>query len=369
MIDVYIKNGRTIDNEPIEIAIEGDKIVAISKKLQVEAKKIIDLQHKSFISSGWIDAHTHCYEKMSLYYDQPDKIGYLKGVTTVIDAGTTGANNIGDFYNSAQKAKTNVFAMVNISKNGIVRQNELAHMEDIDGELVKESIQKYPDFIVGIKARMSKTVIGENGIEPLKKAKAIQKACNGIPLMVHIGSAPPTLDNVLTYLEEGDIVTHCYNGKENGILNESGEIQESVWDAYHRGVLFDTGHGTDSFNFNVAKQAKSECFICYSLSTDIYHRNREKGPVYDLSTTMEKMLSIGYSLKEILPMITDHPAKMFHLEQKGQLKVGFDADITIFNVQEQEKTLIDSNGNEGTTNQVIQPTYTIVKGKTYEIGG
>ena len=369
MLDLYIKNGRTIDDETIEIGIKEGKIVAIEKKLDVDASlKTIDLKKQSYLSAGWIDGHTHCYEEMSLYYDSPDKIGYKKGVTTVIDAGSTGADTISNFYSLATHAKTNVFALVNISKTGIVYQNELSDLTTIQENLISKAIANYPDFVVGIKARMSKSVIGDNGIKPLALAKLIQEKNRHLPLMVHIGSAPPDLKSILSMMEKGDILTHCYNGKSNGILNEEGTIHDFVWAAYQKGLIFDIGHGTDSFNFNVAEQAKRENLVCHLVSTDIYHRNRENGPVYSLSTVMEKMLCLGYSLKEIVPMVTINPAKAFNLRSKGRLEVGYDADITIFDVEEKEKEVMDSNGHTRNTQQVIRPLYAIINGNDYKLG-
>ncbi|MGX7417934.1 amidohydrolase/deacetylase family metallohydrolase [Carnobacterium gallinarum] len=370
MVDLYIKNGKTVSGDKIELTIQAGKILEVAEELQdIEATEVIDLAGESYLSAGWIDDHVHCFEKMTLYYDYPDEIGVPKGVTTVIDAGTTGAENIGEFYELAKNAETNVFALVNISKWGIVEQDELADLKKIKEDLITEALAKYPDFIVGIKARMSRTVVGDNDIIPLDLAKKIQADNHHLPLMVHIGSAPPTLDKVLADMEKGDVLTHCYNGKPNGILDEQGEIKDFVWDAYRRGIIFDIGHGTDSFNFKVAEKAKAEGLVCETISTDIYHHNREAGPVYDMATTLEKMLVLGYSLEEILPMITENPAAAFHLTNKGQLKAGFDGDVTIFKVAKADKTLTDSNGFTRETHEEILPTYAIVGGKVHPIKG
>ncbi len=175
---------------------------------------------QQYLSAGWIDDHVHCFEEMTLYYDYPDQIGVNKGVTTVIDAGTTGAENIADFYEHAKQAKTNVYALLNISKWGIIAQDELADLNKIQADMVKQKIEELPDFIIGLKARMSKSVVGQNGITPLQLAKRIQKENHQLPLMVHIGSAPPNLLDILALLESGDIMTHCFNGKTNGILEQ-----------------------------------------------------------------------------------------------------------------------------------------------------
>lgn len=367
MLDLKIINGMSVKGEPIEIGIKDQKIVEVAPLVDGKALNVIDALNQ-YVSYGWIDSHVHCYEKMNLYYDFPDEIGVKKGVTTVIDAGSTGEDNIKDFYLLAKEAKTNVLALMNISKYGIIEQDELADLSKINEVKNKERIEELSDFIIGIKARMSKTVVGNNNIIPLEMAKTLQSQFDRLPLMVHIGSAPPKLEDVLSLLESGDIVTHCYNGKLNGILNEEGSVKEFVREAYQRGIVFDVGHGTDSFNFNVAKEAIKEGLLCHTISTDIYHRNRENGPVFDFTTTLEKMLAMGFSLEATIEMVTKNPANTFNLSSKGELAVGMDADITIFTLNEQEKKLTDSNGNELLIQECITPTSCVVSGNIYEIG-
>lgn len=365
--DLIIKNGKTIQENLIEIAVKDGKIAKVAESISETGIKVLDLKQEAYISAGWIDDHVHCFEKMSLYYDYPDEIGFKKGVTTVIDAGTTGAENIQEFYQLAKEAKTNVYALLNISKWGIVEQDELADLTKVQEKLVHEALEKLPDFIVGIKARMSKTVIGDNGITPLHLAKKIQAENEHLPLMVHIGSAPPELDEILATLTKGDVLTHCFNGKENGILDSSANtIKDFVWEAYEKGIIFDIGHGTDSFNFNVAARAFQEGMKPHSISTDIYIRNRENGPVYDLATTMEKLFTVGYSWEEIIEKVTKVPAENFHLANKGLIQEGYDADFTVFSIENKEKILTDSNGNQQTTKECILPKKTIIGGRIYD---
>ena len=369
MTSLYIKNGKDISGFPLEVLIEDKKIAQIGPKLSViTADYEIDLQNSSYISAGWIDDHVHCYEKLSLYYDDPDKVGYLTGVTTVIDAGSTGADNIEDFYQITRQKKTNVFAMINISRTGILAQNELADMTKVEYAPLQKMIDQYPEFIVGIKARISKSVVVDNGIKPLIKAKIFQKLLTQhLPLMVHVGTNPPTLSEIMDVLEKGDIITHCFNGKANGILNENGRVEEFVKAGLAKGIIFDIGHGSESFNLKTAQQATIENIFAQSLSTDIYHHNRELGPVYDMATCIEKMLYLGFDLKQIIPMITTVPAHNFNLD-KGELLVGKDADLTIFDVKNQTKELIDSDGNKFQTNTVVEPLYSIIGGQSYAIG-
>lgn len=369
MTSLYIKNGKDISGFPLEVLIENQKIAQIGPKLNVlMADEVIDLHNTSYISAGWIDDHVHCYEKLSLYYDDPDKVGYLTGVTTVIDAGSTGADNIEDFYQITRHKKTNVFAMINISKTGILAQNELADMTKVAYAPLQKMIDQYPEFIVGIKARISKSVVVDNGIKPLIKAKMFQKLLTQpLPLMVHVGTNPPTLSEIMDVLEKGDIITHCFNGKDNGILNSDGQVKEFVKAGLAKGIIFDIGHGSESFNVKTAQQATIESIFAQSLSTDIYHHNRELGPVYNMATCIEKMLYLGFDLKQVIPMITTVPAHNFNLD-KGELLVGEDADLTIFDVKNQTKELVDSDGNKFQTNKVVEPIYSIISGQSYAIG-
>ncbi len=366
MSEVVLKNGRLITGEACEVVFSDGKITEVAEAIEAGDRQVVDLAGNYF-SAGWIDSHVHCYQEMNLYYDYPDQIGVEKGVTTVIDAGTTGAENIGRFYDLAKEAKTNVYALLNISKFGIVEQDELADLTKVQAELVKQAIAELPEFIIGIKARMSKTVIGDNGITPLSLAKEIQAENQGLPLMVHIGSAPPELKEILTVMGPGDILTHCFNGKPNGIIDQTtGKIKDFVWQAYRDGILFDIGHGTDSFNFDVAETAFKANMVANTISTDIYIRNRTNGPVYDLATTLEKLHTVGYEWPDIIKKITTAAADQYHLSQKGRIEAGKDADFTIFKIVDEEKELVDSNGNTRQAKQQIIPVQTIIGGVMYD---
>ena len=367
---LYIKNGKDVNGGPIELLLKDGKIAEIAPKLtNGDGEPAIDLENESYVSAGWIDDHVHCYEKLSLYYDEPDLVGYPTGVTTVIDAGSTGADNIGDFYNITRDKKTNVYAMINISKTGILAQDELGDMSRLQFEPLQQAIEKYPDFIIGIKARISKSVVVENGIKPLITAKQFQKKlAEKLPLMVHVGTNPPELAEILTVMEQGDILTHCFNGKDNGILDANDQVKDFVFQAIDKGIIFDIGHGTDSFNFHTTEVALKNHILPQSLSTDIYHKNRENGPVYDMATCVEKLLYLGLDLKQILPMITSVPATNYGLATKGKLAQGMDADITIFNVEDGVTELTDSDGNTRAATTLVRPQYSIIGGKVYSIG-
>lgn len=368
MVDLYVQNGRSVTGQPLEITITAGKITAVGERLSaVTAKRVLDV-HGAYVSAGWIDDHVHCYEQLTLYYDDPDEDGVKTGVTTVIDAGSTGADNITDFYERTRQKRTNVYALINISKTGILAQDELGDMDRVQWEPFEQAVDAYPDFIVGIKARESHSVVVDNGVKPLMKAKEYQRRIErNLPVMVHVGANPPELQDVLALMTADDVLTHAYNGKPNGILAADGTLKPFVRAAYDRGVIFDVGHGTDSFNFKTAEAAFSAGLIPQSISTDIYHRNRENGPVYDMATTLDKLLLLGFDLPTVIRMVTAAPADNFNLANKGTLDVGADGDLTIFRVANESKTLTDSNGNQRQTETVIKPCCAVVGGQVYEV--
>ncbi len=364
MFDLLLKRARLVDDTVTDIAIKDGKIAALGD-LDAEAAKVVALGGEHYVSAGWIDLHVHCYPKSPIYNDQPDSVGIATGVTTVIDAGSTGADDVDTFYELTRACATDVYALLNISRVGLIAQNELANMANIDADAASAAIKRHPDFIVGLKARMSSSVVGENGITPLEKAKDIQKANGDLPLMVHIGNNPPNLDEITELLTSGDIITHCYNGKPNRILTPSGELRASVSGALKRGIKLDVGHGTASFSFEVAKQAIAMGILPHTISSDIYCRNRINGPVHSLARVMAKFLAIGMSLPQVIDCVTANAAEAIRLKNKGQLAVGFDADLTVFTLKRQPVTLVDAENNALQADQDLVPLAAIRAGKGY----
>lgn len=364
MFDLLLKGARLVDDTVTDIAIKDGKIAALGD-IHGEATKVVSLGGEHYVSAGWIDLHVHCYPKSPIYNDEPDSVGVATGVTTVIDAGSTGADDVDTFYDITRKCGTDVYALLNISRVGLIAQNELANMANIDAEAAASAIKRHPDFIVGLKARMSSSVVGENGITPLEKAKEIQKANGDLPLMVHIGNNPPNLDEITELLTSGDIITHCYNGKPNRILTPSGELRASVSGALKRGIKLDVGHGTASFSFDVAKQAIAMGILPHTISSDIYCRNRISGPVHSLARVMAKFLAIGMSLPQVIDCVTTHAAEAIRLKRKGRLAVGFDADLTIFTLKRQPVTLVDAENNALQADLDLVPLAAIRAGKGY----
>ena len=364
MFDLIIRRARLADGSLAAIAIRDGKIAALGEP-EGQATQEIDLAGRYWLSAGWIDSHVHCYPKSPIYHDEADRIGVETGVTTVVDAGSTGADDVDDFYQLTRSANTQVRALLNIARTGIITQNELADMQQIDKAGVRDAVQRLPGFIIGIKARMSSSVVGANGIQPLVRAKEIQQENGNLPLMVHIGNNPPDLDEIADLLSHGDIITHCYNGKPNRILTPAGELRASVAKAIKRGVRLDVGHGSASFSFEVARAAIAQGILPHTISSDIYCRNRLNGPVFSLAHVMSKFFNIGMTLPQIVACVTRHAAEGLRLHNKGQLAVGFDADLTLFDLHKASCVFTDSEGKSEAGEKQLVPLAAMVKGKWF----
>ncbi|ADP10243.1 dihydroorotase [Erwinia sp. Ejp617] len=364
MFDLIIRQARLSNGSLSDIAIKEGKIAAVGT-LSGSARREWHLAGRYWLSAGWIDSHVHCYPKSPIYHDEADRIGVETGVTTVVDAGSTGADDIDDFFQLTCCANTRVYALLNIARSGILTQNELADMASLDGKAVEAALQRHPDFICGLKARISSSVVEKNGIKPLEHAKAIQQENGSLPLMVHIGNDPPNIDEIADLLTAGDIITHCYNGKPNRILAPSGILRASITRALQRGVRLDVGHGSASFSFAVARAAIAQGILPHTISSDIYCRNRVNGPVHSLAHVMSKFLHIGMTLPQVIDCVTAHAADGLRLAGIGRLEPGYVADLTIFDLQQAVCLFSDADGQTLPGEMQLVPLAAVVGGQEF----
>lgn len=359
-----IRQVKTVDGMRKDIAIEDGSIIAMEATYEGDGEELY-FPEDVYASPGWIDIHTHAFPKFEPYCAHADQIGYPTGVTTVVDAGSSGYEDIAEFYEMKQSCQTRVFSFLNVSKIGLKVRDELADLKLLAYPGIEKAYRDYPKMIVGLKARMSASVIGRNGLEPLRIARYFSEQ-TGLPLMVHIGSAPPAVEDVLNELAAGDIVTHFFHQKyDNHLFGARPAIKAAVQNALSRGVYFDIGHGTSSFSFRTAGLARQHQIPFHSISTDIYEKNQLDGPVYGMATTMTKFLALGHSLASIIQAVTELPANMIRQAKLGKLAPGYLADITFFKVEQRQKQLIDSFGNELIAEKVIKPYATMIGGEYF----
>lgn len=370
LCDVLIKAGTILDpasgmSGKFDIAITKGKIAGIYAPGQtLQAEVVVDAE-RCIVVPGLIDVHTHVFHGHTEHGIQADTVGVKQGVTTVVDAGSSGIRDFSSFITDVvEKSETRVLSWLNVASAGLCsNRTELMDLSGIEPERTTEFIQAN-EIVRGLKVRMSSSVLGASGIKPLEIAKEI--AVNAkVPLMVHIGNGPPELSDILALLDAGDVVTHAFHGKKGGILTDEKELIPAAQKALARGVLFDVGHGKASFSFETARAAKAAGVKPFTISTDLYLGNYH-GPVCSLVDTLAKFMALGFSLEEVIHAATAAPAVMLRLsDQLGQIAVGRAADLSILKVVEGEYEFVDSENERLSGRQLLVPQYSIYSGKIW----
>jgi len=367
--ELLIRQIRVLDpsqnlDQTADIAVRDGKIAGIGDYATASAKRTID-GSGSIASPGWIDLHAHVFTGGSRNGLDPDKeAGIATGVTTVVDAGSAGADDWATFRDDVMAtATTRVLAFLNISTGRPEgpRHGEWRNFSQARTIPLAEA-EAQSGSCVGIKVLASQTHCGNMGITPVKLARQAARL-SGTRLMVHIGNAPPLINDVLDLLAEGDIVTHCWHGKYGGLFDRNAQPLPATIAAVERGVKFDMGHGSASFAFAAARHARDAGLPLHAISTDL-HRGCVNGPVHDMATTMAKCLHLGFSLPEVIRLSTTSPAALMgHAATLGSLAVGREADITLFKVVDGTFDLTDSEGETEQATRHLDVQYTVRAGQ------
>lgn len=363
--DLLIRGAHVIDaslgwDGVADIVVRDGRIAGVGSFPDATASTTIDADGL-VASAGWVDLHVHCFVGWHDLAVEPDTAcGVASGVTTVVDTGSATASTFDGLRRVAESAVTRVLTFLNVS----ALPGDPIHGDwtRFDQKRTIATVEANRDLIVGIKVLASQRHVGNLGMTPLSLGvQASREADTG--LMVHIGMAPPVIQEVLDALAAGDIVTHCFKGYPRGIMNRHGRPVPEAWAALERGVLFDTGHGQDSYTFEAHRQALAAGFPLTSLSTDL-HRGNLDGPVHSLHHTMSKALHLGHSLAEVIRMVTLAPARSVGRDGEfGSLRPGSCADVTLFRIDEGALRLRDSEGNEEVAERGVAPVATVRAGE------
>lgn len=343
-LDLLLTGGRVIDpaqdiDRALDIGVRDGKVaILLEPGEEGEAKELLDVTGK-LVTPGLVDLHTHVYWGGTPSGLEADPVSASSGVTTFVDAGSAGAGNFTGFLEHViRKARCRIFAFLNIYHPGLVNGSRWiprGNRNPIDYASVPAAIEmgeRHSDTIVGIKV-MASAEYNPFGLTALRLGIDAGQHL-GVPVMVHRGTAPPTAVEVLRELRAGDILTHSFRGGASSCLDRDGNVLPELLDAKERGVIVDVGHGLRSFSAPVARAMLEQRVLPDVISSDLHARNIN-GPVYDLPTTMSKMLSLGMDLRDVVAAATANPAKAIgRLSDAGTLEVGSNADIAVFDLSE-----------------------------------
>jgi dihydroorotase len=370
--DLLIRGGTLVDpgggrEGKLDIAVTGGRIAAVDAGIPAEAAfEVIDASGR-LVTPGLVDLHTHVFHQLTYWGINPDPIASRSGVTTWNDAGSAGALNLAGLREFIVKnARVRITAFLNIANIGLVGVNhECANLAYLDVDLFKRVANRNRDLIHGVKVRMGTPTVGENGLEPLRRARRAAEECD-LPLMVHIANGPPSIEAVLELMRPGDILTHCFNGSTMKIVDDRGQIHDFARRAWDAGVIMDIGHGTGSFSFETAEALGASGRRPDVISTDL-HQLSVNGPAYDLPTCLSKFLALGMSLRDVVRAATSRPAEILGIEREvGTLRPGSHADIALFRLHQGRFPLYDIWGNVREGSELLAGTLTIVGGRPLE---
>ncbi len=351
-------------HEVTDVAIKDGLVAKVERGLsEDDAVEVVDATDK-IVCPGFVDLHVHVYEGVSHYGINADEHCLKMGSTTVLDAGSAGADTFMGFRKYViEVSETRIFAMLNISSLGMISP-AVGELEDIRYADVQKAVrvcEKNKDVIMGIKVRLSREMVGNNGLQPLMKAKEAAEAV-GRPIMVHIGDTPSPLREILIELRQGDILTHCFTGLPNGIIGKDGDVIPEAREAMKRGVIFDVGHGQGSFSFDIARNALQQGVEPNTISSDLHSYN-VNGPVFDLATTASKFIHLGLPIEGVIAKITCIPADFLGLQGTiGTLRTGANADLVVLREESGNFVLEDSYGRKENTNHRLNPTMIMKRG-------
>ena len=357
-----------------DIHICDGVVASIGTDLKADGATVIDVKGL-IVTPGLIDVHLHLMNGLGAFGVDPDIFGVGSGVTTVVDAGSAGHSLLTVFRNYVTRnAKTRVLNYVNLSTLGGVTGPGYSILADprlIDEDKIEKAVEANRDIIVGIKIMATGGALGAEGLKPLARARKLGDNLK-IPLLVHIGESwtkdatPVHVGDVLKYLRAGDIVTHMFTVHPGGLLDPNGKLWPQVRNAKESGVLMDVGHGLHNLNFDVARKVLDQELFPDGVSTD-GHRGNRAGPVYDLPTTMAKLMALGFSLNQVVEMATVNAAKLLgRTAELGFIRVSSPADISVLRLEEREWKAVDSQKGTIQARQALVPVYAIRNETIYE---
>lgn len=374
--DLLVTGGEVIDPSAnlrgiMDVGIAGGRIVEVAPSLPAnQAKRTISAKGM-LVMPGLVDIHAHVLVNGHDMGIHTDECCSGSGVTTLCDAGSTGSSNFEALRGMLDSSvRTNVRAFVNLSAigvTGVQRSGELAHFAYADPEGCARTIKENPDLAIGVKLRFGPGLVWEYSAEPVKLARRAADMAGDVPMMMHITDSPVPLPELIAHMKPGDVVTHCYHGRNHGILGQEKEfVLKEVIEAQRAGIIFDCAHGRNHFSFRTLEKALEQGFLPDTISTDLTMRTAREGPVWDLPTTMTKLLHFGMSLEEVVRRSTSAPARIMGLEGTvGTLKPGANADVSIFELRDGDFEMRDSDGNVVTAKRRLLAQTTIKDGRVW----
>src|SRR5712692_975892 len=377
--DLLLKGAHVIDPKNKisalrDVAVHDGLIAAVAANIPAtQARKVVHVAGL-YVTPGLIDLHAHVFagsDGMGLAGGHtsifPDDFALRVGVTTVVDAGSSGRHNFARFKKTViDRARTRVLVFLNIGGAGMPGDAHEQDVSDMNVNAAADLAMANRDTIVGIKVahyRGPDWTPVQRGVEAGTRA--------GIPVMVDFGEFRPERpfqELVLQKLRPGDIYTHAFYVPVP-MLDEKGRLLPYLFEARKRGVLFDVGHGGAAFEFRQAVPAVKQGFPPDSISTDVHAGSLNAG-MKDHLNVMSKFLNMGMSLEDVIYRSTWNPARIIHHEELGHVSAGAIADIAVLRIEKGQFAFVDSWGARMDGTQRLIGELTVASGRVvFDLNG
>ena len=368
--DLLIHGGTVIDPAnnfmgKSDVLICGNKIAEVEPGEIIKAQETIEADGY-LVTPGLIDNHTHIFYDGTESGLVPDLSLLPMGVTTVVDAGSTGVANCEAFMHMiVNNSQMRIFCNLLVSPTGqpTERYPENIDPQYYDRSRMKRLFHKYSGCINGLKIRLGQEVVRNLGLEPLRATIKLAKELE-CRVTVHTANPPGDITEIASMLRSGDVFCHCYHGKGSTIIAADGRVKSLIWEARKRGVVFDTADARVNHSYPVIQAALKDGFAPDVISTDLTQASLFGNMVFGLPVVMSKYLGLGLSLEDVVKACTAAPAELLGMKGKlGTLSAGAMADVAIFELTNKTFLLKNRLNETFATNQLLIPKLTIANGK------
>ena len=361
--DLLIKGARVIDpaerlDRVVDIAISAGRIAAVRADVPAsDASDVLDATGRIAVP-GLGDIHAHVADP-----GMPPSHCLTTGVTALVDAGSRGADNVDELVRIARGAPNRVRILLNLSRRGLGGEGELLDFANADAVAARRAIEAHRDVVIGIKARLSRTVAGARDLDAIRRAHEVTVPLK-LPLMIHMGQTASPMPAILALLRPGDIVSHVYAPPPNGILDENGRVLPQVREARKRGIVFDVGNGRNGhITWDMVERALQEDFPPDTISSDLTAGGMTDR-VFDFPTVLSKFLMLGMPLNEVIAAGTVSAARAIPaFNGLGTLRAGAPADVAVFELAQGSFTFVDNVNAARTGRQKLVSRAVIAGGK------
>ncbi len=384
--DLMLKGGEVVDPAQgiqgvRDVAFKDGKVATVSERVDpAMCDEVVDVRGK-LVTPGLIDLHGHFAYRISPGRADPDPTNLAIGVTTAIDAGSTGWMNFPGFRSYViEKVDTRLLAFIHLSSIGTMPGNiQIPDLEDFRyarSEEAMRCIEENRDLVLGMKVRLTPNgTTLKNSVPALEMARGICDETSST-LMVHVMESPIPLAKVFQHMKPGDVATHIFHGDVHNVLNRRGRVSAEVWEAYENGVVFDTACFAKHFAIPICRQAIEEGLLPHTLSTD---RVGDCPPApallrycapyapknYNLLEVMSIFLGMEMSLEQVIERVTSKPASVIGREELGSLRVGSVGDAAVLELEEGRFSYPDMLGDQVEAERRFAPSLTIKDGRRW----